>query len=182
MVARSWCPAIKRSRAMTDFAPEVVRLSRYFTRREFEYSHTWRKRLDQNRMTRRQIVVARALLREADKARAHFGRAAKCNSGYRCPALNRAVGGWKWSQHMIHDDSAAIDIEIPGVSNMALALWISQNCEFDELLLEHHHNGERNSGWVHLSFSLSKNRGTVESIVRTLSGPRRIDGLQYTQR
>jgi hypothetical protein len=38
------------------------------------------------------------------------------------------------------------------VSNAELCKWISENCEFDQMILEFHNLDEPNSGWVHCSY------------------------------
>ena len=52
---------------------------------------------------------------------------------------------------------------MPGVSNYDLALWISQNIEFDKLILECYRQGEPTSGWVHVSLKpeTAQNRNEV---------------------
>jgi len=81
--------------------------------------------------------------------RAHFGKPVHVNSGYRSPAVNRAVGSSSTSQHGM---GQAADIEIPGLSNLDLARWIADNLKFDQLILEAHRKGDPSSGWVHVSY------------------------------
>jgi zinc D-Ala-D-Ala carboxypeptidase len=80
------------------------------------------------------------------------------NSGYRGPELNKAVGGVSTSQHCL---GQAADIEVPGVANGTLALWISENLDFDQVILECYRKGQPNSGWVHVSYKGSDNRKTT---------------------
>jgi len=47
----------------------------------------------------------------------------------------------------------APDIEIVTVNNLELAKWISENMDFDQLILEFHTVGDPRSGWVHVSWS-----------------------------
>lgn len=78
-----------------------------------------------------------------------FGKPVIVNSGYRSPELNTAVGGSSKSQHC---NGQAVDIEIPGVANKTLADWITEHCEFDQVILEFYNPAEgENSGWVHAS-------------------------------
>lgn len=83
-----------------------------------------------------------------EPVRTHFGKPVKINSSYRCPALNKAVGGSTTSQHV---NGQAIDFEIEGISNKVLADWVSENLEFDQVILEFYVDGDKNSGWVHAS-------------------------------
>jgi len=80
--------------------------------------------------------------------RIYFGKPFRPNSGYRSPAINKAVGSSAASQHC---KAEAVDIEIPGISNYELATWIRDNLKFDQLILECYRPGEPNSGWVHVS-------------------------------
>lgn len=66
------------------------------------------------------------------------------NSGYRSFELNKAIGGSSTSQHC---KAEAVDIEVPGVSNYNLAVWIKDNLDFDQLILECYRRGEPTSGW-----------------------------------
>ena len=81
--------------------------------------------------------------------RDHFGKGVKCNSGFRSPESNAAVGGSKTSDHC---KGQAADIEIPGVPNAELAQWIMDNLEYTQLILEFYTPGIPDSGWVHVSY------------------------------
>jgi zinc D-Ala-D-Ala carboxypeptidase len=70
------------------------------------------------------------------------------NSGYRSPQVNSAIGGSKSSDHVL---GLACDIEVPGMSNYALAKWCSENLIFKQLILEFYTPGDPDSGWVHIS-------------------------------
>jgi hypothetical protein len=93
-----------------------------------------------------------------EKIRIHFGRPLNVNSGYRGPALNKAIGGAKNSQHMT---GQAADIEIAGMDNKILFCWIKDNMEFDQLILEYYKEGIPDSGWVHVSWNSQGNRKQV---------------------
>jgi hypothetical protein len=82
--------------------------------------------------------------------REHFGRPFSPLSWYRCPALNEAVGGSKTSDHMI---GAAADIRLDKVSLMALAEYIRDNLQFDQLIVE--------PTWIHVSHKKGNNRMEV---------------------
>ena len=90
--------------------------------------------------------------------RDHFGKPVAISSGYRSPALCEAIGSSAKSQHA---KGEAADFEIPGVDNMQLAMWISKNTEFDQLILEFYKEGDPNSGWVHCSAVKEGSRAQV---------------------
>ena len=81
--------------------------------------------------------------------REHFQRGVKVNSGFRHPEVNAKVGGSKTSDHC---KGQAADIEIPGIANADLAVWIMDNLEYTQLILEFYTPGVPDSGWVHVSY------------------------------
>jgi len=81
--------------------------------------------------------------------RDHYGVGVKVNSGYRSPDVNSKVGGSRTSDHC---RGQASDIEIPGVPNADLAVWIMENLDYTQLILEFYTPGVPDSGWVHVSY------------------------------
>ena len=81
--------------------------------------------------------------------RDHFQRGVKVNSGFRHPEVNAKVGGSKTSDHC---KGQAADIEIPGIANADLAVWIMDNLNYTQLILEFYTPGVPDSGWVHVSY------------------------------
>ena len=73
----------------------------------------------------------------------------RVTSGYRSPLLNSSIGGSKTSQHCF---GFAADFEVGGVDNKELAMWIRDNLEFTQLILEFYTEGDANSGWVHCAY------------------------------
>jgi hypothetical protein len=90
--------------------------------------------------------------------REHFGVPFIPTSFFRCKELNDAVGSKDSSQHR---KGQAADIEVPSVSNFALATWVKDNLSFDQLILENYTPGQPSSGWVHCSYKEQENRGEV---------------------
>ena len=84
----------------------------------------------------------------------HFGDI-KITSGYRSPALCKAIGSSERSQHTT---GMAVDCEVLGVPNKELADWIVNHLEFDQCILEFWKPEEINSGWVHVSYNKAGNR------------------------
>lgn len=72
----------------------------------------------------------------------------KIGSGFRCAALNKAVGGVGNSQHM---KGQAADLCIDGDIEKGKRWfnYIRQHLQFDQLIWEHNTKG---SYWVHVSF------------------------------
>ncbi len=90
--------------------------------------------------------------------RDHFAKVVSISSGYRSPDLCEAIGSSKNSQHA---KGQAADFEIHGTSNAELCKWISENCDFDQMILEFHNIDEPNSGWVHCSYKSEDNRKQI---------------------
>jgi zinc D-Ala-D-Ala carboxypeptidase len=78
----------------------------------------------------------------------------KITSGYRSPALCKAIGSSPNSQHT---KGEAVDFIVPNISNQEVSLWIVQNLEFDQCILEFW-KPETNSGWIHCSYNKGNNR------------------------
>lgn len=89
-----------------------------------------------------------------DPLRDWYGKPIYVNSGYRCPALNKAVGGVANSQHLT---GQAADIDVNDrAENRRLMKHIEDNLDFDQLIWE---NG---GAWVHVSYRADgKNRRQV---------------------
>ena len=87
--------------------------------------------------------------------RSHFDSPVVISSGYRSFELCIAIGSKPTSQH---SEGKAADIEIMNIDNKELAMWIKDNIEFDQLILEFYKDNDPNSGWVHVSYNGDKNR------------------------
>mgnify|MGYP003133962972 CR=1 FL=1 len=96
------------------------------------------------------IVLCSEIL---EPVRTHYGIPFVPNSGFRCLELNREIGSSDRSQHVTGN---AVDFEVPGVDNKEVALWVKENCDFDQLILEFYKEGEPASGWVHCSYDVDK--------------------------
>lgn len=87
------------------------------------------------RLSRTMHRIEEALVKAHPKAKIWI------ESGYRCPALNKAVGGSKTSSHM---NGCAADIKVSGISVLQLALLVqSVVTDFDQIIWEF-------GRWVHL--------------------------------
>ena len=90
----------------------------------------------------------------------------KIGSGFRCQALNKAVGGVYNSQHM---KGQAVDLCIDGDMKKGKKWfeYIRKNLPFDQLILEHNSKG---SYWVHVSYvypDFGRNRRQViENLIK----------------
>jgi uncharacterized protein YcbK (DUF882 family) len=156
-------PVTKPAPAITAVTPDM-QLTEHFKLNEFTKSETaMRKRIDNTPGPVHASNLKKVCEKILEPVRRHFGKPVRINSGYRGAALNAAVGGSSKSQHC---NGEAVDFEIDGLPNPELAKWVSENCEFDQIILEFYDPKEGpNSGWVHASYSEGKNRKQILTAV-----------------
>ena len=139
---------------MTSYLEGNDRLSRHFTVSELTHSKTAIKQSIPN------LVTANSSVHEGLKLVANMleavrefggGFPIKPSSAYRSKALNSVIGGVSSSKHV---KGLACDIELPHVSNLTLARWISlqPGLGIKKVILEFHNRGVPSSGWVHVEF------------------------------
>lgn len=128
----------------------ATKLTEHFSLEELTVSPTAKKLGLPNTPTQEHIANMKYVCEKIlEPVRAHFGKPVQINSSYRSPAVNKAVGGSKTSQH---SNGEAVDFEIPGIPNKKLADWVADNLEFDQVILEFYNAKDgANSGWVHAS-------------------------------
>ena len=131
-----------------------MKLTEHFTLSEFVRSETADRKHIDTTPTTEAVDNLRALCRDVlEPARLAFGAPIYITSGYRCPALNKAVGGKPTSQHLRGE---AADLQVRGVDNLRkLYRLIKDHGVFDQLLYESNKAGVR---WIHVSYKQSGNR------------------------
>lgn len=136
-----------------------MQLSPNFSLKEMTASQTATRKGINNNPNEDQMNNLKALCENVlQKVRDHYGKVVSVSSGFRSTELCLAIGSSANSQHA---KGEAADFEIYGVSNAELVKWISQNCEFDQMILEFHNLDEPNSGWVHCSYKSEDNRKQI---------------------
>jgi hypothetical protein len=130
-----------------------MQLTEHFTLSEFVRSETAENKHIDNTPSQEVVESLRALCRNVlEPARMAFGEPIYITSGYRCPALNKAVGGKPTSQHLRGE---AADLQVKGVRNLKrLYNAIKEHGVFDQLLYES--NGT--TKWIHVSYTSYGNR------------------------
>src|SRR5574344_632040 len=120
-------------------------LTKNFTLAELVNSDTAKARGIDNSLPTYLMRNAQALAERLQLIRDTLGVSITISSGYRCPELNKAVGGTKSSQHQL---CLAADIHANGYTAQELFKAISNgNFGFDQLILEKLGGKE----WVHIS-------------------------------
>lgn len=118
---------------------------KYFTLQELLYSYQAEQRHIENKPTPEIVLNIKELIESLDSLREYYRKPILVSSGYRCPELNRIVGGSKTSMHL---QGYAADL-LPYDKNMidfkkAVIEWSKFN-KFDQIIME-------NAGikqWVH---------------------------------
>ena len=125
-------------------------MGKYFTIIELCKSDTARARGIDNTPTEEVKENLQALIENVlDPLREAYGKPISVNSGYRCPELNKVVGGVSNSQHV---KGQAADIDVHNTAgNQKLYDYIIQNLTFDQCLWE---NG---GAWIHVSYKKDGN-------------------------
>ena len=90
-----------------------------------------------------------------DPLREVLGQPLYINCAYRCPALNKAVGGSKTSAHL---QGLAADTHIRGNNRLIYDSMIKAGLPFDQIIM---YDSLRNPRFVHIGISRVKNRGEV---------------------
>lgn len=140
-----------------------MKLSEHFDLSEFTRSNTAERLNIPNIPNDEVISNLRTLCREVlEPLRRHLDHPVIISSGYRCPKLNKAVGGVRNSQHMTGE---AADIHIPNLTEgREWMAWMIDNLGFDQCIMEHRKNKDGSvTHWIHVSFSSTHNRQCVIS-------------------
>ena len=126
------------------------KITENFTLEEMYRSETAERRRIDNRPSAEIEANLEYLVKNVlQPLRDHFGVPIRVTSGYRSPALNRAIGG---SSSSWHSHGCAADIQIPSgrVSLKEVFEWIYRNLPYTELIAEGIDRNGRVS-WVHVA-------------------------------
>ena len=130
----------------------MTMLSKYFSLKELCVSST-ANRLGLNNIPTVGTQARKNLemtAKKADIIREALGSALLVSSGYRAPAVNKAVGGVSNSAHV---KGLALDVgssRISDVELFKLCKSLKDELKYDQLILEYPERGA--SAWVHIGF------------------------------
>lgn len=137
----------------------MERISKHISYREATRSLTaLRKGIDNtpnSEQLSNMILVAKEVF---EPLRNHFNKPIKIESFFRCPKLNKAIGGAKYSQHM-KGQAIDIDDDYGGITNADMFYYIAEHLGFDQLIWEF--GDHVNPGWIHLSYNSLGNRNKL---------------------
>lgn len=120
-------------------------MGKYFTIKELCKSSTAEKKGIKNEPNEEQIKNMNALIDNIlDPLREWYGKAIHIESGFRCPELNKAVGG---VANSFHTQGYAADIDMGDKEdNQPIFDYIKDNLPFTEL------GWEGGGRWVHVAY------------------------------
>lgn len=142
-----------------------IQLSKHFKLSEFTKSSTASARKIDNTPSLDAISNLQQLcIHVLEPLREYFNCPIIIGSGYRSPALNKAVGGVANSQHMTGE---AADIHIPDeATGKRWFVWLVDNLKFDQLIWEKSTPSSTHH-WIHVSFSKNRCRQQViENLIK----------------
>ena len=125
-------------------------ISKHVSHKEGVYSITATRRGIDNTPNDEQLSNMELIAEKIfEPLRKYVGGPIKINSFFRCPKLNKAIGGSKTSQHC---KGLAIDIDdtFGVVANSDMYNYIKNNLDFDQLIWEF--GDDDNPNWVHVSY------------------------------
>lgn len=123
---------------------------KWFNLKEFTYSETARKLKIDNTPTEEIESRIKELAEVLDGLRDAWGSPIRVNSGFRCSALNKAVGGVKTSSHLT--GYAADLYPVNGDIEKFYDFCIDYFEDYDELLKE----ASGDTSWVHFALKSIK--------------------------
>ena len=143
---------------------EFMKKYKYFELDEFVRSDTAKKKNIDNTPTFEIVEHLEELVSNIlEPLRAAYGMPIKISSGYRCPALNKAVQGSSTSVHMI---GYAADLQVGGSFNKFrdfVVEWFRKTgTKFDQILLER--NTKTGAKWIHIGLynNARQQRGQIK--------------------
>ena len=125
-------------------------ISKHISYKEGVYSITATRRGINNTPNEEQLSNMEKIADEVfEPLRTYVGGPIKINSFFRCPELNKAIGGSSKSQHC-KGQAMDIDDTYGKMTNAEMYHWIKENLDFDQMIWEF--GNDDNPDWVHVSY------------------------------
>ena len=125
-------------------------ISEHISYKEGVYSTTAMRRGIDNTPNDEQLTNMELVANEVfEPLRTYVGGPIKINSFFRCPELNKAIGGSSKSQHC---QGQAIDLDdtFGRATNSEMYHFIKEHLDFDQLIWEF--GDDNNPNWIHVSY------------------------------
>lgn len=129
-------------------------MGKYFSVNELTNSSVAnQKKIDNTPPPQIKVKITSLINNLLDPIREQWAHPITVNSGFRCPVLNKAVGGAATSQHM-KGEAADITAGSPQKNKQLFELIVASGLPFDQLI------DEKGYSWLHVSYSAS-NRNQI---------------------
>jgi hypothetical protein len=142
-----------------------MRLSKNFVLSEITRSNTAKRLNISNAPNKEHLRSMQILIRDLIQPMRNDLGPIRITSGYRSPALNRAIGGSSKSQHC---KGEALDIQFwkdGKMCNKKIYDWVlKEGIEFDQMI------NEFDFSWIHISFKSGNNRKQVLEAIHDEDG------------
>lgn len=144
---------------------------KYFTIRELTKSATAvRKGINNNPSKEIEKSLTALVDNVLDPLREKWGAPIKVSSGYRCPALNRAIGGAAGSQHMKGEAADITSLSDSRDDNMKLLkLLLESGIPFDQVISEDVDTKNR-PNWIHVSYTTKRANRKKRTTMKKVKG------------
>lgn len=144
---------------------------KYFTIRELSKSETAVRKGINNTPTKSIEDALKSLINNVlDPLRAKWGKPIIVSSGYRCPALNKAVNGEVKSQHLRGEAADIHSLTDSRDDNMALLrLLLNSGIIFDQVIAENV-DAQGRPDWIHVSFTKQRKNRMKKTTMKKISG------------
>ena len=135
-------------------------MTEHFKLEEFIRSSTAQQLGIDNTPSEEVILNLRNLCEKVlEPLRQWYGKPISISSGYRCPALNRAVAGVTKSQHL---KGEAADIRLPSIAiGRKMLEYIVFHLPYDQVIWEHNTDGLY---WIHVSLKRDPRKNRLHYI------------------
>ena len=125
-------------------------ISKHISYKEGVYSITAIRKGINNEPNKKQLSNMKLIAEKIfEPLRKYVNGPIKINSFFRCPDLNKSIGGSSKSQHC-HGQAIDIDDTYGKMSNSDMYEWIKENLDFDQMIWEF--GDDDNPAWVHVSY------------------------------
>jgi len=144
---------------------------KYFTIRELTKSATAvRKGIDNTPSKEIEKSLTALVDNVLDPLREKWGAPIKVSSGYRCPALNRAIGGAAGSQHMKGEAADITSLSDSRDDNMKLLkLLLESGIPFDQVISEDV-DAKNRPNWIHVSYTTKRANRKKRTTMKKVKG------------